>query len=53
MIRFRKFLDEILEDNRFWSRQRNPAWCADYLDFQITNPESLTLINELRNESSN
>lgn len=50
MIRFRKFLDEIIGSNRFWIKHRNPSWCTEYLNFQITNPESLTLINELKNE---
>jgi hypothetical protein len=44
LVRFRMFLDTILGDsNRFWNVNRTPNWCANYLNFQVIQPEYTTL----------
>jgi hypothetical protein len=40
LVRFRMFLDEILGgSNKFWSANRSPDWCPNYLNFQVTQPQ--------------
>lgn len=39
IVRFRTFVDGIVSQrNRFWRVHRNPSWCSDLLDFQVTAP---------------
>lgn len=46
LVNFRFFLDDIVLTNRFWSVQRNPAWCPDFLKFQLNNEEFITVYKE-------
>lgn len=40
LVRFRRYLDNVLaETNRFWRAQREPQWCQDLVDFQVTDPD--------------
>lgn len=42
LVRFRDLLDAIMgSENRFWNVHRNPAWARDYMDFQLTEEETL------------
>lgn len=42
LVRFRDLLDTIIgNENRFWNVQRNPAWARDFMDFQLTEEETL------------
>lgn len=48
MVRFRHFLDRVLGgSNQFWTIQRNPNWCPQFLDFQVVQPEYATLYSGL------
>jgi hypothetical protein len=39
LIIFRSFLDNTLgSSNTFWTVHRNPAWCSDYINFQVVKP---------------
>jgi len=39
IVKFRGILDEVLGGkNRFWNVHRNPAWCADFVNFQVVEP---------------
>jgi hypothetical protein len=43
IVRYRKFLDEILaDDSRFWRVHRNPAFASNVLNFQVTEPSGLS-----------
>jgi hypothetical protein len=47
ILRFRKFLDNILDDkNRLWQVHRTPSWCDGILDFQVTEPRFLGVHRE-------
>jgi hypothetical protein len=36
IIRFRRLLDDVLEGrNSFWEMHRNPAFAAEFMDFQL------------------
>lgn len=40
IVRFRKYLDELLGDNnKFWNAHRSPNWCSNLIDFQIVEPQ--------------
>lgn len=42
IVRFRDLVDTIIGDgNRFWNVHRNPTWARDYMDFQLTEEETL------------
>lgn len=42
IVRFRSFLDNLLgEKYNFWNIHRTPQWCADIVDFQVTEPDLL------------
>jgi len=42
IVRFRDFIDTIIGNrNRFWNVHRNPAWARDFMDFQLTEEETL------------
>lgn len=42
LVRFRDLVDTIIGNgNRFWNVHRNPAWARDYMDFQLTEAETL------------
>ncbi len=42
IVRFRNLVDTIIGDgNRFWNVHRNPAWARDFMDFQLTDEETL------------
>jgi hypothetical protein len=48
MVRFRHFLDKVLGgSNRFWTIQRKPTWCPQFLEFQVIQPEYATLYNSI------
>jgi len=38
IARFRRFLDESIEDNRLWSYHRNPGWAMPFTNFEIVEP---------------
>ena len=41
-VRFRDLVDTVIGDrNRFWNVYRNPAWARDFMDFQVTEEETL------------
>ncbi len=45
IVRFRKFLDEILvQSSRFWNVHRNPTWVSGIVDFQITEHGGLEVL---------
>lgn len=42
LVRFRDLLDAIMGDeNRFWNVHCNPTWARDFMDFQLTEEETL------------
>ena len=42
VVRFRDLVDTIIGDgNRFWNVHRNPPWARDFMDFQLTEEETL------------
>ena len=42
LVRFRAFVDAILGgDNAFWKVHRNPTWAIEFMDFQITEGQTL------------
>jgi len=44
LIAFRKYLDDTLpSDNAFWKLYRTPAWCSDYLNFQVVEPSFVSV----------
>lgn len=43
LVALRRLLDEVLgSTNRFWNANRNPAFVADYMNFQLTEGFDLT-----------
>jgi hypothetical protein len=42
LVRFRAFVDAILGgDNAFWKVYRNPPWAIEFMDFQLTEGQTL------------
>jgi hypothetical protein len=42
LVRFRDLVDTTIGNrNRFWRVHRNPAWARDFMDFQLTEDETL------------
>jgi hypothetical protein len=42
LVRFRSFVDALVGDeNRFWNVHRDPVWARDFLDYQLTEKETL------------
>jgi hypothetical protein len=42
LVRFRDLVDTIVGNgNRFWNVHRSPAWARDFMDFQLTEAETL------------
>jgi hypothetical protein len=42
LVRFRAFVDAILGgDNAFWKVYRSPAWTIEFMDFQLTEGQTL------------
>jgi hypothetical protein len=45
LVRYRKFLDEILADtSRFWNVHRNPHFATNILNFQVTESSGLSML---------
>jgi hypothetical protein len=42
LVRFRDLVDTVVGNgNRFWNVHRNPTWAREFLDYQLTEVESL------------
>lgn len=42
LVRFRDLVDTVIGNgNRFWNVHRNPTWARDFMDFQLTEDETL------------
>ena len=42
IVRFRDLVDSVVDDgNRFWNVHRNPSWASNFIDFQLTEEQTL------------
>jgi hypothetical protein len=41
IVRFRDMVDAVIDDNRFWNVHRSPSWAINFIDFQLTEEQTL------------
>ncbi|MBN1505652.1 MAG: hypothetical protein JW955_02335 [Sedimentisphaerales bacterium] len=48
VVKFRSLVDEVLGgSNRFWTANRRPGWCRDFVDFQVVTPKYTSVYKDL------
>ena len=47
LIKYRRLLDNLLDQNKYWSRNRTPVWCAKYVNYQAPELSDLQLVSQI------
>ena len=43
LVFYRELIDQLVDNNNFWSVHRDPSWCRDIINFQRVQPRTIEL----------